>query len=290
MDSLNISATQDAQAFLHLIRPSLERDEAGNGLMLGICQQLADAQQKGASAYPIPPIMLWVGDNQGLTAAGLMTPPYPMILYCESIQKIAFLKPLLAALSNTHLPGVIGKKHVAETFANLWRDQTGCVPRIRRSERVFKLSALIPTKFIPGYLRLATETDSDLVIEWAHHFDLEALDGEEGEAVNERTHQRIANKEVFLWVDGVTTAMAIKTRATAHGVTLASVYTPPELRGRGYASALVGSLSQYLLNQGATFCTLMTDLANPISNHIYQKLGYQPVCDIEDIQFLSASH
>jgi predicted GNAT family acetyltransferase len=30
----------------------------------------------------------------------------------------------------------------------------------------------------------------------------------------------------------------------------------------------------------------MIDLANPISNHIYQKLGYQPVRDVEEIRFV----
>jgi hypothetical protein len=33
------------------------------------------------------------------------------------------------------------------------------------------------------------------------------------------------------------------------------------------------------------FCFLNTDLANPTSNNIHQKIGYQPVCDGESWEF-----
>jgi len=57
------------------------------------------------------------------------------------------------------------------------------------------------------------------------------------------------------------------------------VYTPRELRGRGFATATVAALSQLLLDQGHQFCCLYTDLANPTSNAIYQRIGYQAVSD-----------
>jgi predicted GNAT family acetyltransferase len=63
------------------------------------------------------------------------------------------------------------------------------------------------------------------------------------------------------------------------------VYTPPEYRRRGYASASVAALSQSLLNQGHQFCFLFTDLANPTANHIYQDIGYQPVGDWHQYSF-----
>ncbi|MFN8562638.1 MAG: GNAT family N-acetyltransferase [Anaerolineae bacterium] len=63
------------------------------------------------------------------------------------------------------------------------------------------------------------------------------------------------------------------------------VYTPPELRGRGYASGCVAGMSQILLDTGRQFCFLFTDLRNPTSNHIYQVIGYEPVCDFTDYAF-----
>jgi predicted GNAT family acetyltransferase len=65
------------------------------------------------------------------------------------------------------------------------------------------------------------------------------------------------------------------------------VYTPPELRGRGYASALTAALTEQLL-QRRRFCYLYTDLANPTSNSIYRRIGYRPVTDITLWRFAEA--
>jgi predicted GNAT family acetyltransferase len=63
------------------------------------------------------------------------------------------------------------------------------------------------------------------------------------------------------------------------------VYTPPELRRHGFAAACVATLSQRVLDRGAKACMLYTDLANPTSNNIYQKVGYHPVTEAEMWQF-----
>jgi predicted GNAT family acetyltransferase len=63
------------------------------------------------------------------------------------------------------------------------------------------------------------------------------------------------------------------------------VYTPPYFRGHGYASACVARVSQKILNSGKKYCVLYTNLANPVSNSIYQKIGYQTICDSVLIKF-----
>jgi hypothetical protein len=50
----------------------------------------------------------------------------------------------------------------------------------------------------------------------------------------------------------------------------------------------VAGVSQYLLDSGRKFCTLFTDLANPTSNHIYQVIGYEPVCDVDEYKFIGS--
>jgi len=49
----------------------------------------------------------------------------------------------------------------------------------------------------------------------------------------------------------------------------------------------VAALSEMLLDRGYQFCFLYTDLANPTSNRIYQRIGYEPVCDVIEYRFLS---
>jgi predicted GNAT family acetyltransferase len=74
--------------------------------------------------------------------------------------------------------------------------------------------------------------------------------------------------------------------STPNGRRVGAVYTPLRHRRRGYATALVASLSQVLLDGGAKACFLFTDLANPVSNSIYAKIGYRPVADIAEIDFI----
>ena len=97
---------------------------------------------------------------------------------------------------------------------------------------------------------------------------------------------KIADRLLYLWdVGGVPVSLAGGTRPGVHCISVGPVYTPPEHRCRGYASACVAALSQHLLDAGWEFCTLFTDLANPTSNSIYQKIGYRPVCDFNEYLF-----
>jgi predicted GNAT family acetyltransferase len=96
---------------------------------------------------------------------------------------------------------------------------------------------------------------------------------------------RITDQTFFLWEDSKPVALAGITRPTPEGMGVGPVYTPPERRGRGYATSLVAQISQQLLASGRQFCTLFTDLANPTSNSIYQKIGYRPVGDYTVYRF-----
>src|SRR5439155_3737276 len=75
---------------------------------------------------------------------------------------------------------------------------------------------------------------------------------------------------------------------TPNGIRIGPVYTPPEYRRRGYASALTAAVSAEQLASGCRFCFLYTDLANPTSNRIYANIGYEPVCDSVDYAFDAA--
>ncbi len=89
-----------------------------------------------------------------------------------------------------------------------------------------------------------------------------------------------------LWIDdGVPVSMTGFGAATPNGQRVGPVYTPPDRRGRGYASNLVAQGSQAALDAGRRFLFLFTDLANPTSNKIYQAIGYEPVTDIDRYSF-----
>jgi predicted GNAT family acetyltransferase len=91
---------------------------------------------------------------------------------------------------------------------------------------------------------------------------------------------------VVLWEDEAIVSLASFGNPTPNGIRIGPVYTPPEYRRRGYASALVAELSERLL-ETRRFCFLFTDLANPTANRIYEQIGYRRVCEAAEIVFES---
>ena len=85
--------------------------------------------------------------------------------------------------------------------------------------------------------------------------------------------------------EGLPVSMAGSSRQLPHGRAVAPVYTPPYLRGKAYATASVALLSRMILDKGNDYCALSTDLENPVSNSIYQKIGYCPISDFREIKF-----
>jgi predicted GNAT family acetyltransferase len=91
---------------------------------------------------------------------------------------------------------------------------------------------------------------------------------------------QIKNAVLFFWKgseDGQPVSMACNSRETRNGATISLVYTPPHLRGSGFASRVTAALSDRCLKSGKKFCNLFTDLMNPTSNSIYQRIGYRKV-------------
>jgi predicted GNAT family acetyltransferase len=134
-------------------------------------------------------------------------------------------------------------------------------------------------------MRVATADDTALVARWLDGFfaDIHEPSFRDVRAIAE---ERIAQRVIHLWNDaGRLVSMAAYAGRTPNGIRVNLVYTPPEHRGRGYASNLVAALTQKLLAEGRRFCFLYTDLANPTSNKIYYALGYRPVCDNLRIDF-----
>ena len=73
--------------------------------------------------------------------------------------------------------------------------------------------------------------------------------------------------------------------ATPNGMRIGPVYTPPELRGRGYATTLVAEQSRWLLGTGRSLCFLYTDLDNPTSNALYRRIGYRMIAEAGEVRF-----
>ena len=155
--------------------------------------------------------------------------------------------------------------------------------------RLFRLGELIrPAPGPEGTARPATERDRDLLAGWFDAFAREVGDPPRHDT-RAVVDERLGYGGITLWVAaGVPVSLAGRTRVVAGMVRVAPVYTPPELRGRGYAGAATAAVSQAALDAGVREVVLYTDLANPTSNALYQRLGYRPVEDRVVLSFQRA--
>jgi len=276
----------DPAAFYRQAAPFLLAREADHNLMLGLCAELQqDLQRYG----PIPPYFATVTDQGTLVAAALMTPPHRLILsHILAPAAIEWLADDLIATFG-RLPGVLGPQPYTLAFAQHWQRRTGQTPRLEMAERIYQLRQVQPVGPVPGQLRAASTADRALLSAWFGDFHREAMrQSEIDEAgVSAQIGRWIAAPDhgLYVWEHDGPAAMTGVTGPTPHGIRISAVYTPPERRKRGYASALVAAVSQRQLDSGRQFCFLFTDLGNPTSNRIYQAIGYQPVCDVDAYNF-----
>ncbi len=117
-------------------------------------------------------------------------------------------------------------------------------------QRVYELRQVNLPKIPPGHFRVARPEDAEVIAEWVKAFNVEAL-GKEQPPGLDWAEKVTREGRVFLWEDeGQPVAMAMSARPLKHSITVSAVYTPPEHRQRGYATALVARLSQHLLDMG----------------------------------------
>jgi predicted GNAT family acetyltransferase len=136
----------------------------------------------------------------------------------------------------------------------------------------------------PGTARVATTADRGLLEAWLSAFFRQAADP--AESVRAMVTDRLGYGGLTLWeVDGAAVALAGVLRPAAGVIRVAPVYTPPACRRRGYARAVTVAVSQAAIDAGANDVVLFTDLANPASNALYQRLGYQPLEDRVVLEF-----
>jgi predicted GNAT family acetyltransferase len=293
-DYMQLTTYERAEQFLSKAQAEMEKQEVRNSLPLGIALNL----QKQSDYYTRQrPYLATVEDGTKLVAAAVMTPPHNLLVasdYPEEHEAFTLLAQDLHT-NGWPMPGVLGAAEVALSFAQIWQQLTGQAYREDIRERVFELTQVIPPRPGPGHLRAATLADTELVLEWTLAFMKEAVPNEPKGDPEERRQswtRRIEHGSIYLWEleDGKIVSLAATTRPVTKVISIGPVYTPPEQRGKGYASRCVAALSQLMLDSGWERCSLFTDLANPTSNSIYQQIGYQPVCDFNLYLFLQYPH
>ena len=273
---MRIERHGDVSGFFRRVERFLAAREAQHNLMLGF----REALERDSHAFgPDDPLLVALVEDGEVVAAATQTPPFNLVL--SEMDDLAWVDALADDLAGAPLPGVVGPKAAAAQFAGRWAARTGLVPSVQVEERIYEATAIAPPVGVHGAARPYTPDDRRLVLEWIQAFFDEATPGSAESQADAFLRRRDARADLGLrlWEDGEPVSLAGFGSPTPNGMRVGPVYTPPPRRGRGYASALTAAVSQELLAE-RRFCFLFTDLANPTSNSIYQRIGYRPVSDV----------
>lgn len=234
-----------------------------------------------------------IRDARGvIQMAALMTPPHNLVIYESSNIPNNGAVELLAhelAKSRIPVPGVLAEKSLAGRFADRYSSASGTIKKDGMGMRIYKLDRVNDISLSKGRLRLANQNDLYYLPYWNIGFTLDCgFQGVDIPGAVEKVKRLLDAKALYIWEDSIPVSQAAMGRKTLNGAVVNAVYTPPHYRGKGYATSCVASLSRHLLDSGYKFCSLFTDLANPVSNSIYMKIGYKPVCDYDEYKFVEA--
>ncbi len=287
MAGMGWRTTGDVAGFLAVAGECLWHERARNTVILTVSEQLrvnpARYSPRDAGISPDRdrrPLFGWWTDQSDIVGGVFLhTPPHPLLLTAIPPGVAA---DLATALADRPLSGVNGHVTAAEAFAATWRAaHPSRKVTVERRLRLYRLGELTwPDPAPGGTLRVAADADAPLLIDWFAAFadEVQAMDAGADHAPDVR--DKLSYGGALIWeADGRPVSVACVTRQVVKMIRIGPVYTPPEFRGRGYASAVTAEASRRAREAGAEEVLLYTDLANPTSNSIYQRIGYRAVED-----------
>ena len=279
MTSPSFTPYPDAAALQAAIAPWLAQDPVPFALVCGVAGLIANGGWCGVISVAGDPVLAMV-----------QTPGKPALIASPHRVEGAVARLAAAVIRERQAPGVNGPTAWAEAISEASAEaiseasaaaQPGAVTA-RMGIRLHRLDGppRLPTP-TAGEARQFTAAELPVLQAFMLGFSTDA-----GLKHPERTPEQIAamRGDFLAWtVADRPVAMARRARPLLGGWSIGSVYTPAHLRGRGYGGAVVHALSALLLAEGARYVALYTDLANPVSNRLYARIGFVPLLDQTEI-------
>jgi GNAT superfamily N-acetyltransferase len=290
---MNVQFTDDIELYAAAVLPFLERDPVRCTVPLTVIANVRSGLLDTFTGS-------WVEEDSGaVVGTASWTPPFELLLSLMTPNAAEILADAWAehvqgfggvlGPGGVRGPGgVLGPREPAEACARRLGQLTRREPRVLIAERLFRLDGVIDPPQPEGGAVPATSNDRELALLWFEAFVVEA-GVTRGYDLERDVQARIDEGRLHFWRTENGPVCCVGHTVNVAGVTrIGPVYTAPEQRERGFARALVAAVSRVRLERGDTACCLFTDLANPVSNAIYQQVGYRPVGDYAHVNLVEA--
>ena len=250
--------------FAEYHRSALEIAEARHNVILAILGRVAKDEP--------PDIRQWILGAPGQCA--VQVPEYPIVL---GELENSHCRALAEQTMELDYPGVVGPDLTAKRFADR-AVELGLAFLEPIPQQIHAIADTPKYPGAPGFPRLVNPDDAHLFADWMFAFMREAIPHDPIPSRERLAKAAGESRHLFWIVDGEPVSMAGIIRRTRHAAAIAAVYTPPELRGCGYAGSVTAALVERVFAEGKSVACLYTDLRNPFSNRCYAKIGFKPVC------------
>ena len=254
-----------------------------NCLMVGNC---LEGQKTGIEDW----LLAKVTQNRKTELIMLYRKPWKLIMYSPTDNSSDELYKFVAKeiyKQDSNILGVLAETKMSNKFAEYYSEISQKQYKIVHPMKILVLEQMLPNQFNEEVIfRKATEQDRERLTQYIKCFNKEALQQElSDEDANQKFEAYLERGYYVLEKDNKIVSQAAFSRNLVKGQCISGVYTPKEERGRGYAYNLVYKLSKKCLDEGAEYCVLYTDAENPISNHVYEKIGYVKRVECEELEF-----
>ncbi len=199
----------------------------------------------------------------------------------------ALIDEIIGSLEGkTLLPGITGEPKTVELFARSYSEARNIQYHTHMTMESYACPEAKKPSNVAGTLHQAAIRDLETVAGFFAGFS----EGAYGISVDPASQIRAAKGAIesgnlYLWfVDGSPVSMANIAHRSPRNARINAVYTPPDSRKRGYASAIVAELCA-ILESERLLPMLYADLKNPDSNKVYQNIGFVECGQIVDLKF-----
>jgi RimJ/RimL family protein N-acetyltransferase len=234
----------------------------------------------------------WIAQVDGVVV-GIASRTLPHNVVLSTIANETAILSLVNALGDVYpeLPGVLAPEPWSAQFAELWASTKGIEHYREMREAIYACSEVIFPENVEGSARFGNENDVSWMSPWVDQFFVDAGMPPEGSGSEDFVRSRLAKGGWVVWLNdaGEPVSIAGFANPTPNGIRVGPVYTPERQRGHGYGVAVSAAVTQHLLDSGRSFVFLFADLDYPVSNHVYKKIGYQPVAEFGVYRFASES-
>jgi predicted GNAT family acetyltransferase len=270
---MHVTRHTDPEAFLAAAAPIVARGEASASFFTGWAHSLKRTPPDADAR-----VYLATCAGNGVYGVAMQRDDGPVIVgQSDPAAAIAFAEDL--ARDWPALQGVVGATDPSEAFVRRWRELTGRGHALRLRLRQHVLRDVAAVADAPGAARVAIAADLPWLVERQNAFIVEVGIPDSPERITRTMAKRVDRGDFWIWDHEIPVAFVGFNDAAPEFARIAPVYTLPDCRGRGYATALVAALSRELLRRGKEKLFLTTDLANPTSNAIYARIGFRPEND-----------